>query len=161
MLPTLLAAAGDTTVKDTLLKGKTIGGSTYTVHLDGYNLLPALKGEAEWPRKEFIYWTDDGSVAALRFGNWKATFLRQDAHGLHVWMEPFVPPRTPMLTKPPRGPVRARARHRHGLRALVRRAHVHDCSRRVLRRSAGSRASGVTRRGTSRAASTSTASWKR
>ncbi len=98
MLPTLLAAAGDTTVKDTLLKGKTIGATTYKVHLDGYDLAPALKGQAAWPRKEFIYWTDDGSVAALRYGNWKATFLRQDAHGLHVWQEPFTPLRAPMLT---------------------------------------------------------------
>ena len=37
------------------------------MHLDGYDLGPALKGEAAWPRKEFIYWTDDGSVAALRY----------------------------------------------------------------------------------------------
>ena len=64
------------TVKEDLLKGRTIGGTTYKVHLDGYNLLPALKGEAAWPRKEFIYWTDDGSVAALRYDNWKITFLR-------------------------------------------------------------------------------------
>jgi arylsulfatase A-like enzyme len=68
------------------------------VHIDGYNLLPVLKGEGQWPRRDFIYWTDDGSVAALRYGNWKATFLRQDAHGLHVWQEPFVPLRAPMLT---------------------------------------------------------------
>jgi arylsulfatase len=98
MLATLAAAAGDATVKEDLLKGRKLGSSTYKVHLDGYNLLPALKGEGEWPRKEFIYWTDDGSVAALRYGNWKATFLRQDAHGLHVWMEPFVALRAPLLT---------------------------------------------------------------
>jgi arylsulfatase len=73
-------------------------GRDYKVHLDSYNLMPALKGEAAWPRKEFIYWTDDGSVAALRYGNWKATFLRQDAHGLSVWQEPFVALRAPMLT---------------------------------------------------------------
>ena len=98
MLPTLLAAAGDTTVKEDLLKGRKVGNATYKVHLDGYNLLPALKGEGQWPRKEFIYWTDDGSVAALRYGNWKATFLRQSAHGLHVWIEPFDKLRAPMLT---------------------------------------------------------------
>ena len=56
-------------------------GREYKVHLDGYDLGPALRGEAEWPRKEFIYWTDDGSVAALRYDNWKITFLRQDADG--------------------------------------------------------------------------------
>lgn len=98
MLTTLLAAAGSPNVKDELLKGKKIGSMTYKVHLDGYNLLPALKGEEAWPRQEFIYWTDDGSVAALRYGDWKATFLRQDAHGLHVWLEPFTVLRAPMLT---------------------------------------------------------------
>lgn len=98
MLTTLLAAAGSPNIKNELLKGKKIGAMTYKVHLDGYNLLPALKGEEAWPRQEFIYWTDDGSVAALRYGNWKATFLRQDAHGMHVWLEPFTVLRAPLLT---------------------------------------------------------------
>jgi len=97
MLPTLLAAAGNTTVKETLLKGQTIGGTTYKVHLDGYDLLPALKGEAAWPRREFIYWTDDGSVAALRYDNWKMVFLEQRGHGFDVWQEPFVALRLPKL----------------------------------------------------------------
>ena len=98
MLTTLLAAAGNPNVKEELLTGKTVNGTTYKVHLDGYNLIPALKGEAEWPRKEFIYWTDDGSVAALRYGNWKATFLKQNAHGMNVWLEPFEELRAPLLT---------------------------------------------------------------
>jgi arylsulfatase A-like enzyme len=98
MLATLLAAAGNPNVKDELLKGKKIGDMTYKVHLDGYNLMPALKGEAEWPRKEFIYWTDDGSVAAMRYNAWKVTFLKQDAEGLKVWQEPFTTLRAPMLT---------------------------------------------------------------
>ncbi len=98
MLTTLLAAAGDTTVKEDLLKGRTIDGKTYKVHLDGYNLLPALKGEAAWPRKEFIYWTDDGSVAALRYENWKINFLQQDAEGLKVWQQPFTPMRAPTIS---------------------------------------------------------------
>jgi len=97
MMPTILAAVGDTTVKEDLLKGRKVGDMTYKVHLDGYNLLPALKGEGEWPRKEFLYWTDDGSVAALRYGNYKISFLRQDAHGLHVWLEPFEALRAPLL----------------------------------------------------------------
>jgi arylsulfatase A-like enzyme len=99
MLPTLLAAAGDPNVKKDLLKGKKVGKMKYKVHLDGYNLLPALKGEtAEWPREEFLYWTDDGSVAALRFKNWKATFMMQDAHGIDVWRNPYTTLRAPMLT---------------------------------------------------------------
>jgi len=97
MLATLLAAAGDPNVTDELLKGMTVGGMTYKVHLDGYNLLPALKGEAEWPRQEFLYWTDDGNVAALRYNDWKITFLRQNAHGIHVWTSQFEVLRAPML----------------------------------------------------------------
>ena len=69
---------------------------SYHVHLDGYDLAPALKGEAEWPRKEFLYWTDDGSVAALRYGNWKISFLEQKAEGLKVWQEPFTVLRAPV-----------------------------------------------------------------
>jgi arylsulfatase A-like enzyme len=98
MMTTLLAAAGDPNVKQDLLKGRTIDGRTYKVHLDGYNLIPALKGEGEWPRKEFIYFTDDGNVAALRYENWKVTFLKQNAVGLAVWQKPFEQLRAPSLT---------------------------------------------------------------
>ena len=97
MLTTLLAAAGEPNVKEELLKGKKVGDMTYKVHLDGYNLLPALKGEAEWPRHDFLYWTDDGNVAALRYNNWKITFLKQNAEGIDVWRKPFEVLRAPML----------------------------------------------------------------
>ncbi|MBL9147781.1 MAG: arylsulfatase [Phycisphaerae bacterium] len=98
MLPTLLAAAGDPNVKSSLLSGVTIGENGYKVHIDGYDLGPALKSGAEWPRKEFLYWTDDGSVAALRYGDMKVTFLEQEAHGLRVWQNPFTVLRAPLLT---------------------------------------------------------------
>jgi arylsulfatase len=97
MVPTLMAAAGDTTVKEDLLKGKKYGDKTFKVHLDGYNLMPVLKSGGDWPRHEFLYWTDDGSVAALRYNDWKVSFLRQDAIGLHSWIEPFKELRAPMI----------------------------------------------------------------
>lgn len=98
LLSTFVAAAGDKTAKEDLLKGRKIGDRTYKVHLDGYDLGPALKGDAAWPRKEFIYWTDDGSVAALRYENWKVTFLKQEAEGMKVWQQPFTQLRAPTLT---------------------------------------------------------------
>jgi len=97
MLPTLLAAAGDSTTKEDLLNGRKLNDMTYRVHLDGYNLLPALQGRADWPRHEFLYWTDDGDVAALRYDQWKICFLEQRAHGINVWQEPFVKLRLPKL----------------------------------------------------------------
>jgi len=36
-LPTFLAAAGDSKIKEKLLKGHKAGKTTYKVHLDGYN----------------------------------------------------------------------------------------------------------------------------
>jgi len=98
MLPTLVAAAGDKNATTDLLKGRSIGGKTFKVHIDGYDLGPALRGETAWPRKDFIYWTDDGSVAALRYENWKITFLEQEAEGLKVWQEPFTELRAPKIT---------------------------------------------------------------
>jgi arylsulfatase len=99
MLPTLVTAAGGRNFKEDLKKGATIGGQTFKVHLDGYDLGPAFRGEVkEWPRRDFIYWTDDGQVAALRYDNWKITFLEQKAEGLKVWQEPFTPLRAPVLT---------------------------------------------------------------
>jgi arylsulfatase len=97
MLPTLVAAAGNPTASADLQKGLTIGGRSYKVHLDGFDLGPALRGQAAWPRTSFIYWTDDGSVAALRHGNWKMVFLEQRGHGFDVWQEPFVALRLPKL----------------------------------------------------------------
>jgi arylsulfatase len=99
MLPTLLAAAGDTKVKEEVRQGtRRIGSATYKAHIDGYDLTPWLSGRTEAsPRKEFLYWTDDGNLMCLRYGNWKLVFLEQRAHGFDVWEEPFVELRLPKL----------------------------------------------------------------
>jgi arylsulfatase len=97
-VPTLVAAAGDPGVKEKLLKGHEAAGKTFKVHLDGYNLVPFLKGEVkESPRKEFFYWTDGGDLAGLRYERWKIVFLEQRAESLEVWEEPLVPLRFPKL----------------------------------------------------------------
>jgi arylsulfatase len=98
-LPTLAAVAGDPKVKEELLKGFDAGGKTFKVHLDGYNFLPFLTGEAKsGPREEVFYFTDDGDLSALRFKDWKLVFLEQRVEGtLRVWSEPFVPLRIPKI----------------------------------------------------------------
>jgi arylsulfatase len=98
MLPTLLAAAGDPNVVEECLKGHKAGDKTYKVHLDGYNLIPALKGDAkEWPRKEMMYWSDDGDLMAMRYDKWKMHFVEQRAEGFKVWSEPQVKLRVPLI----------------------------------------------------------------
>jgi arylsulfatase A-like enzyme len=98
-LPTFLAAAGNTKVKDELLKGKKIGKTTYKVHLDGYNMLPHLIGiEKEGRRHEIFYFSDDGDLTALRYDDWKLIFMEQRMEGtLGVWANPFTPLRIPLI----------------------------------------------------------------
>ncbi|MTI42757.1 arylsulfatase [Roseibium hamelinense] len=107
-LPTFLAAAGNETVKEDLLEGVTSDtmGRDYRVYLDGYNLLPLLTGESETsPREEIFYFTDDGDLAALRYSNWKITFLEQKAWAtFRAWMEPLTPLRVPLITNLRRDP---------------------------------------------------------
>jgi len=101
--PTLLAAAGVPDIKEQLLKGYkiggTFGGTTYKVHLDGYNFLPFLTGqEAKGPRTEFFYFNDEGGLTAMRYDNWKLIFAEQRAPGtLRVWAEPFTELRLPLM----------------------------------------------------------------
>ena len=98
MLPTLAAAGGEPDIVEKLKKGHKAGSKTFKVCIDGFNLVPFLKGEVkENPRKGFLYWSDDGDLMALRVGNWKAQFLEQRAHGIGVWMEPLVALRVPKI----------------------------------------------------------------
>ncbi len=98
MLPTLMAAVGEPDIKAKLMEGHTANGKNFKVHLDGYNMVPYLKGETEEaPRHEFFYWTDDGSLANLRYDRWKIVFMEQRGHGFDVWQEPLVTLRLPKL----------------------------------------------------------------
>jgi arylsulfatase len=98
-LPTILAMAGDADVTEKLRKGHTIGDMTYKVHLDGYNLVPYLTGEAaKSPRVSFIYCNDDQQVVGLRYDNWKIVFEEQRVPGtLQIWAEPFTTLRVPKI----------------------------------------------------------------
>jgi arylsulfatase A-like enzyme len=97
--PTLLAAAGDTDIKQRLLKGTDVGGKTFKVHIDGYNQLPFLTGQQpKSARKEFAYFNDDGVLVAYRLDDWKAVFVEmKHPGGFQVWQEPFTPLRVPKL----------------------------------------------------------------
>ena len=95
-LPTFAAIAGDTTVKERLLKGTTINGRSYRNHLDGYNQVDYLSGKVkESPRNEFWYVNDDAQIVAARYQDWKVVFLENRGQAFGVWREPFVELRAP------------------------------------------------------------------
>jgi arylsulfatase len=97
-LPTFAAAAGDPDIVAKMAKGHKLGSKRFKVHLDGYNLMPYFKGEVkESPRQEFLYWSDDGDLFALRVKQWKITFIEQNHTGLDVWRRGFEHLRIPNL----------------------------------------------------------------
>jgi arylsulfatase A-like enzyme len=97
--PTLLAAAGDTTITERLLKGSKFGDAKFQVHLDGYNQLDYLTGkQPHSARTDFAYFNDDAEMVGYRHGDWKAVFREQlSPGGFKVWYEPFTDYRIPKL----------------------------------------------------------------
>ncbi len=97
-LPTLMAAVGEPNVKQQLKSGRAFGSDSFKVHLDGYNFLPYLTGEAKQsPREEFLYFSDDGMLVGIRVKDWKVVYAEQRATKFQVWREPFVRLRIPKL----------------------------------------------------------------
>jgi arylsulfatase A-like enzyme len=78
VLPTVLAAAGDPDIIAKCKQGYTAGDKNFKVHLDGFNQLPYLTGEAkESARDEFVYYGET-SLYAIRYKNWKVHFETKD-----------------------------------------------------------------------------------
>jgi arylsulfatase len=68
---TLAAAAGLPDLKEQLKKGHKLNGTSYKVHLDGYNNLDHWTGKsAKSARREFFYY-DETDLMAVRVDNWK------------------------------------------------------------------------------------------
>jgi arylsulfatase len=97
-IPTFAAAGGDPNIVAQCMKGCQSGAKSFKVHLDGYNLMPFFKGEAkESPRQEFLYWSDDGDLLAIRVKDWKMTFKEQEHTGIDVWRKEFTNLRIPQI----------------------------------------------------------------
>ena len=71
LFSTLAAAAGLPDIKDKLLAGHEMNGTTYNVHIDGYNNLDYWTGETEKSaRREYFYY-DETDLMAVRVDAWK------------------------------------------------------------------------------------------
>jgi arylsulfatase A-like enzyme len=75
--PTFVAAAGyDGDVAKDLQTGKSLAGTEYKVHLDGYNQLDMLTNGGESAREELWYFTET-TLASARVGDFKYIFTDQ------------------------------------------------------------------------------------
>ncbi len=80
-LPTFATAAGIPDIKEAMKTGYQAGTKNFKVHLDGFDLTPLLKGEAEKPPRESVYYFDQGgNLNAIRWNDWKVAFATQ-SHG--------------------------------------------------------------------------------
>ena len=75
-LPTLVTAAGNPNITEELKEGKTMGGTTYKVHLDGYDQLDLLTGNGPSNRNVIYYFAQD-KLGAVRVGDFKYRFIDQ------------------------------------------------------------------------------------
>lgn len=74
--PTFVAIAGNPHITDDLLKGKTINGTQYKVHLDGYDQTNLIMGKGPSNRHEIFYFTEN-NLGAVRIDDYKYQFIDQ------------------------------------------------------------------------------------
>ena len=68
---TLAALAGLPNLKDDLLKGYAMSGTTYKVHLDGYNNADYWMGKSDKSARREIFYYDETDLMAVRVDAWK------------------------------------------------------------------------------------------
>jgi len=85
--PTFVTAAGyQGDIAADLRKGRKLNGTTYKVHLDGFNQLDLLTKKGKSAREEVWYFTES-TLAAARVGDFKYVFVDQP----DGWFGPKVP----------------------------------------------------------------------
>ena len=162
MLTTLLAAAGEPERQGGAAQGQE--GRRPDLQGPSRRLRPraGAQGRGAWPRQRVHLLDRRRQRRGLRYDNWKVTFLKQKAEGLGVWQEPFEELRAPSLANLRMDPFeRAEEENAMGYQRWYIEHMFLIAPGGGLCRAAGCRASASSRRARSRAASTSTASWRR
>ncbi|UGY09492.1 arylsulfatase [Phyllobacterium pellucidum] len=74
-MPTFASAAGIPDLKDQMKTGFKSGSKDFKVHLDGYDLMPLLKGDTQTGPRDVVYYFDQGgNLNAIRWNDWKLSF---------------------------------------------------------------------------------------
>jgi arylsulfatase A-like enzyme len=98
LIPTFCAAGGEPAIVEKCKSGYQAGAKTFKVHLDGFDMTPFFKGEMnDSPRREYLYWNDDGELVGLRVMDWKLVFKEQEHQGLEIWTKDFTNLRVPKI----------------------------------------------------------------
>lgn len=90
--PTIVAAAGNPNIAQQLLQGAPLGGTTYKVHLDGYNQMDLITGKGPSARHE-VYYFAESTLGAVRMDDFKYRFIDQPGG----WLGGTIKPDWPIL----------------------------------------------------------------
>lgn len=80
VLPTLMAAVGNSSIKDELKKGKKIGDMTYKVYVDGFENLDYWTGKTEESARNYYFYYYESGLTAMRVGPWKMHFAIKERY---------------------------------------------------------------------------------
>ena len=88
--PTFVAAAGDPSIVEEVEQGKTLGNTTYKVHLDGYNQMELITGKGPSKRHEIWYFAES-TLGAARIDDFKYRFVDQPSGWFGGTVKPDIP----------------------------------------------------------------------
>ena len=91
----LAAAAGLPSLKEDLVKGYKMNGTSFKVHLDGYNNLDYWAGKTKESARKEIFYYDETDLMAVRVGPWKLD-IGVKHHG--SWFDEKSYPSVPYIT---------------------------------------------------------------
>ena len=162
-LPTFLAMAGAPDVVDKLKKGYKAIGRTYKNHIDGYNFLPYLTGQAkEGPRKFSSTSATTATCWACATTTGSSCSWSSALQGtMRVWAEPFIAAAPAQDLQPAHRPIRVRGHHVEHVLRLVPVTTPTSSTRRRPAQPSSRRRSRISRRCRGRTPSPSTTRWRR
>jgi len=97
--PTFLAAAGNPNIVPELKQGKELAGTTYKVHLDGYDQTAMITGKGPSAR-HVIFYFGESPLGAVRIDDFKYRFIDQPGGWLGDKTHPDVPHLTNLRLDP-------------------------------------------------------------
>ncbi len=80
VLPTLMAAVGNSTIISELKAGKKVGDITYKVHIDGVDNLAYWTGKTNQSARNHFFYYYETNLTALRVGPWKMHFATKERY---------------------------------------------------------------------------------
>jgi arylsulfatase A-like enzyme len=99
--PTLASIAGEPDTVAKLKKGQKYGEMNYKVHLDGFDQTDFLTGKSPKSARNYVFYYDEASLAAVRMGPWKISIASKRGGKWDDQLQPYGRPNITNLLMDP------------------------------------------------------------